>query len=65
MFYRCAVGEVAQSVDVTGVAPILQTESTATGVSLTTDTLSSIPPDGRNFASLTEVLLLTNAGKRE
>jgi hypothetical protein len=65
MFYRCAVGEVAQSVEVTGVAPTLQTESRATGVSLTTDRLSSIPLDGRNFASVTEVLLLTNAGKRE
>jgi len=59
------VDEVAQLVEITGVAPILQTESTAAGVSLTADRLSSIPLIGRNFATLTQVLLLRNAGKRE
>src|SRR5262249_48798669 len=50
------VGEVTQSVEITGVAPILQTESTATGDSLTADKLSSIPLNGRNFASLTQLI---------
>src|SRR5437870_8629833 len=50
---KLEVGEVSQSVEITGVAPILQTESTATGLSLTSDRLSSIPLNGRNFASLT------------
>ena len=50
---KLEVGEVTQSVEITGVAPILQTESTATGDSLTAEKLSSIPLNGRNFASLT------------
>src|SRR5215813_7271598 len=50
------VGEVTQSVEITGIAPILQTESTATGDSLTADKLSSIPLNGRNFASLTQLI---------
>jgi len=53
---RLEVGEVSQSVEVTGVAPILQTESTATGAALTTETVSSIPLNGRNFASLTQLI---------
>jgi outer membrane receptor protein involved in Fe transport len=50
------VGEVTQSVEITGIAPILQTESTATGDSLTAEKLSSIPLNGRNFASLTQLI---------
>src|SRR6266480_272573 len=50
---KLEVGEVSQSVEITGVAPILQTESTATGDSLTSEKLASIPLNGRNFASLT------------
>jgi hypothetical protein len=50
------VGEVTQSVEITGVAPILQTESTQTGDSLTAEKLSSIPLNGRNFASLTMLI---------
>jgi hypothetical protein len=60
-----AKAAVAAAKEVTGVGPILQTEFTATGVSLTGERLSSILLNGRNFATLTEVLLLTNAGKRE
>src|SRR5215471_14758858 len=50
------VGEVTQSVEITGVAPILQTESTATGDSLSAEKLSSIPLNGSNFASLTQLI---------
>ena len=50
------VGEVTQSVEITGIAPILQTESSATGDSLTAEKLSSIPLNGRNFVSLTQLI---------
>src|SRR6266699_6060410 len=53
---KLEVGEVTQSVEITAVAPILQTESTATGDSLTSERLSSIPLNGRNFASLTMLI---------
>jgi len=50
------VGETTQSVEITGVAPILQTESTATGDSITASRLNAIPLNGRNFASLTMLI---------
>ncbi len=50
---KLEVGEVSQSVEITDVAPILQTESTQTGAALTAETVTSIPLNGRNFASLT------------
>ncbi|HEV3196618.1 MAG TPA: carboxypeptidase regulatory-like domain-containing protein [Bryobacteraceae bacterium] len=53
---KLEVGEVTQSVEITAIAPILQTESTATGDSLSADKLSSIPLNGRNFASLTQLI---------
>jgi Carboxypeptidase regulatory-like domain len=53
---KLEVGEVTQSVEITGIAPVLQTESTATGDSLTAEKLSSIPLNGRNFASLTMLI---------
>src|ERR1051325_3713862 len=43
---KLEVGEISQSVEITGVAPILQTESTATGASLTSDTVRSLPLHG-------------------
>jgi hypothetical protein len=53
---KLEVGEMTQTVEITAVAPILQTESTATGASLTSDAVSSIPLNGRNFASLTQLI---------
>src|SRR5947207_2811498 len=50
---KMEVGEVSQSVEISDVAPILQTESTQTGAALTAETVTSIPLNGRNFASLT------------
>lgn len=50
---RLEVGEATQVVEVTGVAPILQTESTQTGDTITSEKLTSIPLKGRNFVSLT------------
>lgn len=50
---RLEIGEATQTVEVTGAAPILQTESTQTGDSITAGKLTSLPTKGRNFVSLT------------
>ena len=50
---KLEVGETVQTVEVTAVAPILQTESTATGDSVNSAKLSSLPLNGRNFATVT------------
>ena len=50
---KMEVGETVQTVEIKDVAPILQTESTATGDSLNANKLSSLPLNGRNFATLT------------
>ena len=47
------VGDTAESVEVSAVAPILQTESTQTGDTLSNTKLTSLPLNGRNFVSLT------------
>jgi len=51
--FRLELGDTTQLVEVTGVAPVLQTESTQTGDTLGADKLTSIPLNGRNFVSLT------------
>ncbi|MDQ6700572.1 MAG: TonB-dependent receptor, partial [Acidobacteriota bacterium] len=51
------VGQLTESVEVTGVAPILQTESTQTGDTIDAQKLTSIPLNGRNPVS--EILFLT------
>ncbi len=50
---KMEVGDATQSVSVDAAAPILQTESTQTGDSLTAQQLTSLPLNGRNFAALT------------
>lgn len=50
---KMELGDTTQSVDVTGVAPILQTESTQTGETISAAKLTALPLNGRNFASLT------------
>src|ERR1051326_739956 len=47
------VGLANQTVEVTGVAPILQTEATQTGGVITGAVASSLPVSGRNFTALT------------
>lgn len=47
------IGDVGQTVEVTGAAPILQTESTQTGDSISAQKLTALPLNGRNFARLT------------
>ena len=50
---KLEVGDVGQSVEVTGIAPILQTDSTDTGQNLSAEKLTSLPLKSRNFVSLT------------
>ncbi len=47
------VGAVTENVEVTDVAPILQTETTQTGAVITSNQAVSLPLNGRNFAQLT------------
>ncbi len=51
--FKLEVGELTQTVEVSSAAPILQTESTATGDAINSTKLTSLPLNGRNFASLT------------
>src|SRR4051812_29567862 len=47
------VGDVGQTVEVTGAAPLLQTESTQVGAAINAKTLTDVPLGGqRNFAYL-------------
>lgn len=46
---RLEVGDTTQTVEVRDIAPILQTESTQTGDTLTSQKLTSLPLKGRNF----------------
>lgn len=47
------VGETTQSIEIKDFAPVLQTESTETGETLSSNKLTSLPLNGRNFVSLT------------
>jgi hypothetical protein len=46
------VGEVTQSVEVTGAAPLLQTENAAVGQVISKEAVQSLPLNGRNFVQL-------------
>ena len=50
---KMEVGDTNQVVEVNAVAPILQTESTQTGETLSSNKLTSLPLNGRNFVTLT------------
>jgi hypothetical protein len=50
------VGQITESVNVTESAPILQTDSTQTGTTLSTKSLTDLPLNGRNIVS---AILLT------
>lgn len=47
------VGATTETVEVTAAAPVLQTETAATGDTISSNTAISVPLRGRNFASLT------------
>jgi hypothetical protein len=51
--FKMEIGDLTQTVEITGAAPILQTESTATGDAINSSKLTSLPLNGRNFASVT------------
>ncbi len=53
---KLEIGDATQTVEVTGVAPILQTETTQTGDTLTTAKLTALPLKGRNFMALTQLI---------
>lgn len=53
---KLEIGDATQTVEVTGVAPILQTETTQTGDTLTTEKLTALPLKGRNFMALTQLI---------
>ena len=53
---RMQVGDVQQAVEVTGQAPILQSDSAQVGGSITTKALESLPTEGRNPMALAKTL---------
>jgi len=50
---KLEVGEIAQSIEITSVAPILRTESSETGDTITSNQATTLPLQGRNFSALT------------
>ena len=50
------VGQVQETVEVTGAAPILQTETTTVGEVISGTTVDALPLNGRNTAQLTLLL---------
>ena len=50
---KLELGDTTQVVEVSDVGPLLQTETQATGDTLSSSKLTSIPLNGRNFAALT------------
>ncbi|HVW77040.1 MAG TPA: TonB-dependent receptor [Alloacidobacterium sp.] len=49
---KLTVGQVSQSVTVTGAAPILNTQNPTTGDTITAETATEVPLQARNFSSL-------------
>ncbi len=54
--FKMAVGALAETVEVTGAAPILQTETTTVGEVLSGTTVQSLPLNGRNTGQLALLL---------
>jgi len=50
---KLEIGRVTESVEITDIAPVLQTESAQTGGVLSASRLTDLPLNGRNFANLT------------
>ena len=50
---KLELGDTTQTVEVSDVGPLLQTETQATGDTLSSSKLTNIPLNGRNFAALT------------
>ena len=54
--FKMAVGPLAETVQVTGASPILQTETTTVGEVLSGNTVQSLPLNGRNTGQLALLL---------
>jgi hypothetical protein len=54
--FTMSVGAVQESVEVVGVAPLLQTETTTVGEVISGNTVQTLPLNGRNTAQLTLLL---------
>ena len=54
--FKMAVGAIAETIEVTGVASLLQTETTSVGEVLSGTTVQSLPLNGRNTGQLTLLL---------
>jgi hypothetical protein len=54
--FKMAVGAIAETIEVTGSAPVLQTETTAVAEVLSGNTVQSLPLNGRNTGQLTLLL---------
>jgi hypothetical protein len=61
---RLTVGEVADSVEVTGTASLLNTESVSQGTVITQEKIVSLPLNGRQFIDLALLVPGTNLGGR-
>ena len=48
---KLEIGDITQTVEVTDVGPLLQTETQATGDTLSSTKLTSLPLNGRNIAA--------------
>jgi hypothetical protein len=54
--FRMKVGKVSESVEVTGAAPILQTQSTEVSTLIDAETVTSLPLSSRNYLQLTLIV---------
>jgi opacity protein-like surface antigen len=50
--FALEVGSISESIEVTGAAPMLQTQETSVGGVITTSQLQRIPVNGRNYTRL-------------
>ena len=54
--FKMMVGQVQETVEVSGVSPIIQTETTTVGEVISGNTVQTLPLNGRNTAQLTLLL---------
>ena len=63
--FSLAPGEVTTTVDVTGEAPILQTENGSVGQVVGSQSVNDLPLNGRNYTFLARLTAGVNAGQPE
>jgi hypothetical protein len=57
--FKMSVGQIQETVEVTGISPILQTETATVGEVISAETVTALPLNGRNSSQL--ALLMTGA----